>query len=386
MPTFELREQLVSLRTRIDAAEARWLAMVAEFDLREAWSADGALSMVDWLVTTCGFGRRAAKERVRVAHALRRRPLVAEQFAAGTLSYSKVRAITRISDADTALDEALLELAKTGTAADLEAAAGHWEKIRDQDDPVAAAQAQWERRGLRRHRGYDGLDRVEIVAPPEDVDRLLAVVDAYAERLRARAVDKGSAEPSTALLAWTHRRVDALVDLVEEGLAHAAADGDVNVERTLVSVGVDYQTLIERAPGGALLGAGAPLTGEAARRLACDAGLVRVITRGRSEILDVGRKTRQWPTAIRRAIMFRHGNHCCFPGCGRRIVQIHHVRDWTKGGETSVDAGVPACAGHHRLVHELGWTVRYDMLTGVVTFTSPDGQVIATAPIYGVAA
>ena len=147
-----------------------------------------------------------------------------------------------------------------------------------------------------------------------------------------------------------------------------------------MSVGVDYQMLVERADGFGLLDAGTPLTGEAVRRLSCDAGIVRVVTRGRSEVLDVGRKTREWPRAARRAIMFRHGNRCCAPGCNRRIVQIHHTFHWTDGGITAVDVGVPLCGGHHRLVHDFGWTVRYDPTTGVTTFTSPKGKVLKTQP------
>jgi hypothetical protein len=251
---------------------------------------------------------------------------------------------------------------------------------------------------MRRHRQFDGLVTLEIVAPPEDIDRIVAAVDAYAEHLRAGAKapagaatgaaeqpvsdsgagDEAPAGAAEAPRSWAQRRVDALTDLVEDGLAHAIAGRDVEVDRAVISVGVDYDTLVERAPGPATLGAGGPLTGEAARRLACDAGLVRIITRGRSEVLDVGRKTRQWPRAVRRAILFRHDNRCGAPGCARRIVQLHHLVDWTKGGETAVDVGVPLCAGHHRMVHDHGWTVRYDLLTGITRFTGPDGQVMET--------
>ena len=120
LSTFELAEGLVELRRRINADEARWLMLVAEFDRREVWRADGHVSMVDWLVVRCGLGRSTAKERVRVAHALGRRPLVRSRFADGSVSYSKVRAITRITDADDDLDERLLALADAGTAADLD--------------------------------------------------------------------------------------------------------------------------------------------------------------------------------------------------------------------------------------------------------------------------
>src|SRR5437879_4742251 len=119
LDTAELAHELVDLDTRLAVLTARWLALVAEFDRRDGWRADGQLSCVDWLVWRCGMSRRTAFERVRVAHELKRRPEVRERFEAGALSYSKVRAITRVAGADEDTDRCLLDLAEVGTAADL---------------------------------------------------------------------------------------------------------------------------------------------------------------------------------------------------------------------------------------------------------------------------
>src|SRR5205814_3994585 len=99
LDTAELAYELVDLNTRLNVLTARWLALLAEFDGREGWRADGQLSCVDWLVWRCGMSRRTAFERVRVAHELKRRPAVRARFESGALSYSKVRAITRIKGA-----------------------------------------------------------------------------------------------------------------------------------------------------------------------------------------------------------------------------------------------------------------------------------------------
>jgi hypothetical protein len=123
------------------------------------------------------------------------------------------------------------------------------------------------------------------------------------------------------------------------------------------------------------------LSGDAARRLACDAGLCRIITRGASEVLDVGRRTRQWTTGQRRAIRYRHGGRCAFPGCDRRITQIHHTTPWEHQGRTDLDAGIPLCWGHHHLVHEGKWTVAYSTTTGTTTFTSRNGHTIEAPPV-----
>ena len=114
------------------------------------------------------------------------------------------------------------------------------------------------------------------------------------------------------------------------------------------------------------------------RRLACDGGLHRIVTRGPSEILDVGRKTRHWSVAQRRAIKARHGHRCGFPDCGRRIFQIHHILWWENDGETCIDNGIPLCLHHHHLVHEGGWNIQYEPATGVTTFTGPAGQCAVT--------
>ncbi len=87
--TAELGEALAGWAVRTAAAECRWLGMLAEFDLREGWYGDGQLSAVDWLVWRCGMSARTARDKLRVAHELRRRPVVADAFASGKLSYCK---------------------------------------------------------------------------------------------------------------------------------------------------------------------------------------------------------------------------------------------------------------------------------------------------------
>src|SRR5262245_14108074 len=106
--TVELGAVVAGWAARTAAAECRWLGMLAEFDRREGWYLDGQLSGVDWLVWRCGMSARTAREKLRVAHELRRRPVVADAFGAGRLSYCKVRAITRVIDADEDTDRWLL--------------------------------------------------------------------------------------------------------------------------------------------------------------------------------------------------------------------------------------------------------------------------------------
>src|SRR5207244_1309742 len=160
----------------------------AEFDRRAGWAADGALSCVDWVVWRVGLARSTAKEKLRVAHEIRRRAAVRDAFAAGDVSYSKVRAITRVVDADATTDRRLLELAKVGTAADVERVVRHFEQLQQQERGVDDYLRRFDRRSLRAARTFDGMMVIEMVLPIEEGEELLRHVRV------AEAVDKASAE------------------------------------------------------------------------------------------------------------------------------------------------------------------------------------------------
>ena len=97
-PMFDLGAWLVERRGLIDGSEAAWLDVLAEFDAHGDWATDGQLSGAEWLMWRTKMARSTAFEKLRIAHELRRRPVVAAAFAAGEISYSAVRAITRIDD------------------------------------------------------------------------------------------------------------------------------------------------------------------------------------------------------------------------------------------------------------------------------------------------
>jgi hypothetical protein len=106
---------------------------------------------------------------------------------------------------------------------------------------------------------------------------------------------------------------------------------------------------------------GTSLCTETFRRLACDCGLLAVAVGESGEPLDVGRKTRSIPPALRRALEIRDAGCCTFPGCTRdRFLHAHHVEHWVDGGETKKDNLLLLCSFHHQLVHEGGWSVRFD--------------------------
>src|SRR6202789_3902686 len=109
-----LEAQITELAGQLNAAQYRWLMLIAEFDRLKGWS-DGLLpSCAHWLNFKCGLNLGAAREKVRVAHALAALPKVAAAMARGELSYSKVRAVSRV--ACEATEDTFLMIALHGTA------------------------------------------------------------------------------------------------------------------------------------------------------------------------------------------------------------------------------------------------------------------------------
>jgi hypothetical protein len=177
------------------------------------------------------------------------------------------------------------------------------------------------------------------------------------------------------------RRADALA-LLAEGYLHArslseggSAAHHASADHHQVIVHVDAETLRERTAGRCHVEDGPTLPIETVRRLTCDASLVRITENEAGEPLDVGRKTRTIPPAIRRALNARDPG-CCFPGCTRRqYLDAHHIEHWADGGETKLSNLLHLCRTHHRLVHEGGVTV--EPRDGGWRFVRPNGREFA---------
>jgi hypothetical protein len=149
------------------------------------------------------------------------------------------------------------------------------------------------------------------------------------------------------------------------------------VSPTNLNAIVDINTLAGHLPGRPLsdvrcdLDRSGPIGWETLLRVSCDCAISRVVMKGRSEILDVGRKTRLVTTVQRRALVIRDGG-CVFPGCHRpeSWCDAHHLDHWALGGNTDLGRLCLVCRCHHVFVHEGGWTIQQ----------LPDGTWQATPP------
>ncbi len=377
LPLERLEAEITTLAGHLAAAECRWLLMVAEFDRRKGYEQWGCWCTSQWLGLRCGLEQRAAREKVRVARALDDLPAITEAFAKGELSYSQVRALTRVAEPATEAD--LLMIARHATSPQLERLVRAYRGTLRREDENAAAEARHCRRYLRWHWEDDGSFVLIARLDPEDGAVVLAALEAM-ERSRSGgsmeppeddAATRGADRPASA------RRADALVAMAErcvDGDAHTGRGGD----RYQVVVHVDEPALgDDDADGRCELADGPSLAPETARRLACDADVVTIVDGPDGSPLDVGRKTRRIPTRLRRAVLARDGV-CVFPGCDRPITDIHHRRHWAQGGRTDLANLDGNCKYHHRLVHEGGWTMERDD-AGRVTFRRPDGTTLETA-------
>jgi hypothetical protein len=387
-PIEQLGEEIASLSAHLDAAAHRLLECIREFDQAGGWHEQGALSCAHWLAWRVGWDTATAREKVRVARALGKLPLIDEAFSCACLSYAKVRALTRVATPQN--EGQLLELAMMATAAQLERICRGCRAVLDSENEEEAPRP--EQRCVHQHRLPGGMVMLELVLEPDEADLVLRAIERAQEEPAAAAapgepaVDAPREEPPAAAAGvpagaesgrWPSR-ADGAVRVAESYLSGHPVTGNGG-ERFQVMVHLGQEALAADGQWAATLEDGSRLSAETLRRVACDCGLVAVGGDGEGENLNIGRRSRSIPPALRRALMVRdHG--CAFPGCSHtRFLHAHHIEHWLHGGETSLENTVLACSHHHHLLHEGGWTISRDA-DGSFVFHSPSGRVLAQNP------
>jgi hypothetical protein len=382
-----LGERIAELAAQISAATYELLVMLRDFDQRGGWNS-GFHSCAHWLGWRVGLDLGAAREKVRVAHALAALPLISESLRRGEISYSKVRALTRI--ATPANEHDLLLFARAGTAAHVEKLVRGMRRV---DRAVAEGEGEGDgeqrRHAARYLRAYTDEDGMVVVTgrlAPEAGAALLRALDAGVEELYGprRGQPSGGAHEPTDDVAVEQRRADALGLVAESALA-AGLDPGSRGDRYQVVVHVDAEVLAPEGEGGSSwLADGSGVSAATSRRLACDSALVVMRHAADGRVLDVGRRTRAISPGLRRALEHRDGG-CRFPGCGRKLCDAHHVEPWGNGGETSLANTLLLCRQHHRAVHEEGFSMELAP-NGEARFYRPDGRLLPVAPALPVAA
>ena len=382
-----LADEITELYGYISAATYRLLEMICEFDQDEHWHLDGICSCAHWLNWKCGIGMNAAREKVRVANALGELPKIAASFAKGEISYSKVRAMTRVATADN--EDYLLMIAQHGTAYHMETLVRKYRRAKKLQE-LQEANKQHDERSLEVFYENDGSITLQVRLPAEKGALVLKAIELAMEeeekveaRLKSRADDDEGIDPAMSgeledeHIPFDHRRADALTNIAESYLANGPASSS-SADRYQVVLHVSAETLTNDEGDISHIEDGPRVSAETSRRICCDAGISVLSEDEDGTPLNIGRKSRIIPPAMRRALKARDEN-CRFPGCTHKYyIDGHHIKHWSDGGETSLDNLVQLCRHHHRLVHEGGFTCTKNS-EGKIEFRNPEGIRIARA-------
>lgn len=343
----EIAPTLVELRREISRLEAASASLVAAAERRGIPASEGFGSTTGWLIAHTGDQPGVCSSRVRTARALPQMPLTRQVFSSGELPEGRVRVLVRAHDTAPETfqrDEGLLvEQALTLHARAFPRAVQHWCRLADQDRFREDHEAMFEARALYVSRTWGGMTRIDGNLDPETGHVILTALEAICA--------PGNLDP-TDTRTPTQRRADGLGEICRRYLDH----GDTPIiggERPHINVVVGLEVLEGRAGRRCELEGDGEITPEAARRLACDAEVTRIVTRAESQPLDVGRATRTVPAGMRRALALRDGG-CVHPGCTvpPQWCDVHHRNHWADGGDTKLENLELRCRRHHTHTHK----------------------------------
>ncbi|HSL56984.1 MAG TPA: DUF222 domain-containing protein [Acidimicrobiales bacterium] len=335
------------MRSR-SAVMAQLCELVVAVDAAGDWEADGSSSLSEWVARVGSITPAVARQVVVTARRLASLPALGTALAAGDLSWEQVVPAARLATATT--DERLARelVGVAPTSIELMARTRRERPVPDRSGPWVRA---------RRDGAGDGV-HVHCWLPTVPGAQLTAVLDHLARR--------AGPDPETG--AWApidRRRGDALGELVA---AHAATDAaTATAVRSQVVVHAEA-AVIDTGDGAGRIGLSV-VDPHGVNQALCDAELTWVLHDGEGEGIGIARMGREAPAWLARRILDRDLT-CRFPGCDHRVRELHHVRWWSKGGETTSDNLAGLCWTHHRAVHRGGWLVSGNADRELV-FTSP---------------
>jgi Domain of unknown function (DUF222) len=364
MPMERLEARICELAGHLTAATCQFLMLVADFDARQGWAGWEMPSCAAWLSWQCQIAPGTAREQVRVARALGSFPLITAEFAAGLLSYAKVRALTRIATPETEAD--LLQMAIPMTASQIERFARAHRRV----SGTAESRAR-PARTLTWHR-IDDLDfAFRAVLPPEAAAVVLQALRAARDDLEhphekddADSTGSGGDGTPESGLETAENLADALVQVCAAYLSGKAATADnpdtyqviIHAGAAAITPGSDAAEELSvsaetqrggsggRGPGWPIwhpanqwrchIKDGPAISPTTLHMIGCNATISLMVHDADGNVIAVGDRTRKPSAKLRRAVRERDGHRCRFPGCESRRVDIHHIVYWSNGGKT----------------------------------------------------
>lgn len=362
-------EDIVEAIAAMERLAAKITESVAAFDKAGMWAVDGATCLTAWLRHRARMSAASASSMSRTARRLRELPVTAAAWRDGSLSSGQVQVVVAnvkdeaaelFAEHEAEVVPALVELSVADAASAMQAWAARAKALADPPDPTPAASELHLSKLLDDRRRLDGSYDSLAGAVLEAALRLATSPDAEGEQRCAK-----------------QRRADALTDICRFFLDHQGAQ-PVGRARPHLNVVVDYEDLLEAMPG--RMAHGGPVPSETVAALLCDAKVHRVVTQGRSVILDYGTATRTISDALFAALVLRD-QHCRHPGCDRPPwwCEGHHVIPVEADGPTNLANLVLKCSRHHHLGHRPGWSEKLEP-DGTLVITDPQGRTFTTHP------
>ncbi|MBA3538394.1 MAG: DUF222 domain-containing protein [Deltaproteobacteria bacterium] len=291
-----LGEQIAEQAAHLDAALHRMLVAIRQFDEGGGWSYAGCQSCAHWLSWRAGIGMSAAREQVRVARKLGELPKVAAAIERGELSYSKVRAITRV--ATPATEETLIGYAEHLCGGQLETVCAKFRMVQEHDkeaDPNTGPQNEPFRRFVTRRDRDDGMVKIEAVLHPDEAALVWTVLDRIAAEATRKRPEEPGVEPAESVTAAPAKTAPPVTRNPASNPSRARVDASS-------SMSSNPRSAETQAADEARATAESPASDEAPR-IARAAGEVRAMDEARAsgearasaEMHATGENSKQWP-------------------------------------------------------------------------------------------
>jgi hypothetical protein len=362
-----VRDELRRLKRASSLLEAQLGRLTFAADALGAFIGTGARDAAEWLGRETNTSTRKNRASARLGEAMERSSELADAVCAGRISADQATAAADAAG-DLPIDGALVDSIAELPLPAVKPAVEDWRAKRGPERDLDIADSQRARRYLKLTGQRDGMTRVDGLLDPESA----AIVRTSLDGIMNQSAFDGTKRSRD------QRCADALTQLCS-----AASRGDVRGGRsnTKLLATVPFETIVERAAARGHCHVGTSLDAETVRRMACDAGIHRVITGPGSSVLDFGRETRLVPENLFLALVARD-QRCRWPGCTVRATwcDAHHIEHWAPptDGATSERNCVLLCHRHHQLAHQPGWAV-----TGTgceLSIEHPDGTVHVSRP------
>ena len=339
----ELDDHILLLEAARHRLDVEWCESLGVFEEHDGHRVHGYPSLVAYLKHRARMAGSRANRYVLLARAARRFKATLASWKHRQISSDQAellfQASQRMPDKYPDAEPVLLEIVGD-TPEETKKVLDYWRNTVDRPGVVVDYEAQMMRRRFDYTRKPNGMIEGEFALTETAGEVLITSLDAVMP-------PPDSDDDRTA----TQRRHDGFEDLAR-GFLEGTSAPEVGGEKPHLNVLVDIKAL-QGIPGGTHeTETGTVLDVETIRQLSCDASLTRMVWSGNSEILDVGRRTRVTPTALRRVVVIRD-RHCTWKGCTRspRWCDVHHILSWADGGETILTNLCLLCRYHHTLIH-----------------------------------